>query len=171
VSDDDLNPEDDVEEGRLNPAWLRIARDYPDNVSGPTLPFIIGAIRDPIGAARTPEEDRHDLHELLLAMDRGAPDKSTVIIRWCVPTREYIAEVHPEYFPTKYNTVSAKPVKHLDWRIEGEDVPDLEALESFLWRRYEGPLSRQEFSWVDRDWHELSPDERAKIQATLNDDA
>lgn len=151
----------------MTPKWFRIARDYPDNVSGPTLPFIIGAIREPIGDKRTPDEDREDLKALLLAMDGGAPDKSSVMIRWCGPTREYIAEVHPEYIPTKFNAGSAKPAKRLDWRIEGEDVPNLEALESFLWRRYEGPLSRQEFSWVDKDWHEFSPDERTKIQATL----
>lgn len=88
---------------QLTPRWLRIARDYPDNSSGPTLPFIIGAIREPIGDQRTPDQDREDLKALLLAMDRGAPDNSTVTIRWCEPTGEYIAEVHAEYIPPKFN--------------------------------------------------------------------
>ena len=156
----------------MNPPWLRIARDYPDNASGPTIPFLIGAIRDPIGATRTPEEDRGDLHALLLSMDRGAPDKSTVMIRWCGVIHEYIAEQHNEYIPTKY-TAASTTAKSLDWRIRPEDAPnvaDLQALEAFLWQRYEGALSEQRFSWIDQDWRPFSPPERSKIQATLENE-
>lgn len=45
------------------PLWFRVVKDYPKLTKGPTLPFLIGALRPDPDAAHVPR-DWADLHTL-----------------------------------------------------------------------------------------------------------
>jgi hypothetical protein len=55
------------------PCWFRIVMD-PKLQRGPTIPFILGACRDPLTAEASPKLGEPDLRRLLAAMRDETPE-------------------------------------------------------------------------------------------------
>jgi len=66
------------------PCWFRIVMD-PKLQRGPTIPFILGACRDPLSAAASPEPAESDLRRLLTAMRDATPKPYSIEIRIWLP--------------------------------------------------------------------------------------
>jgi hypothetical protein len=76
----------------MTDTWIRILKDYP-NRFGPTVPFILGALRHPVGSVLPAEKSREELRALLVAMRDEAPDHYSVVIQGCVNLAEPIARL------------------------------------------------------------------------------
>ena len=103
-------------------AWLRIVRNLRLNV-GPTLPFILGAIRDPIGVApdsRVTGED--ESFELLRLMDEEAPADCGISIQWSPSVAAHVAACVSE--------------PGLTWRASGFKATSRDGLGARLWELY-----------------------------------
>ena len=72
-------------------AALRIIEDYPGLHMGPSVPFVVGALKEPIGAAPVDEKNgRQALSDLLTEL-RAAPRGRGVRIQWCGNIKAYVA--------------------------------------------------------------------------------
>lgn len=143
----------------MNPLWFRIAQNHGKNL---TIPFIIGALRDPIAAGRPSGVDREEFDAILHALNFKMPVKHTAFIYWCGDVvKQYVVAIHPDYFGT------AKAGETLRWDVPG--IPDVEALTSLLWKNCEEPLSRRDFSCDDGIWRQFTTQEEDEIRAWRED--
>ena len=141
------------------PAWLRIIRN-PALGFGPTLPFIVGAIRDPIGAAPdSPAAGRQELFELLRVMDEKAPAACGINIQWCQTVDAHVA------------TYVAR--RGLSWYgSKFEDVTGRDVLGKRLWARYGDKIASGRYSKdKDGEWHCYTEGELNTIRTLLDEDA
>ena len=117
------------------PAWLRIVGN-PQLKVGPTVPFIVGAIRDPIGAAPDSRAaGMEELLELLRMMDEEAP--AGISIQWCPSVAAYIA--------------ACVTGPGLTWHTTGFDVASRDALGARLWDLYGNVITKGHYS-KNGDW-------------------
>ncbi len=72
------------------PCWFRIVMD-PELQRGPTIPFILGASRDPLSAEASPELRESDLRRLLAAMRDGTPKPYCIEILLRPDLKTYVA--------------------------------------------------------------------------------
>ena len=96
--------------------WFRIVEFYPDFHMGPTIPFVLGAIQEPIGRPPCTEAIAKDnLRDLLKAL-REAPKGHGVRIVWCQPTGAHVVTANPF-------------VEGLDWEpIDGCAPPNFDEI-------------------------------------------
>ncbi len=140
----------------LVPAWLRIIRN-PQLQVGPTLPFIVGAIRTPIGAAPgSRAAGQEELFELLRMMDEDAPADCGVSIQWCPSVDAHVAASVTE--------------PGLTWRDLGFDVPHRDALAARLWECYGDVIAQGHYS-KNGAWHGFAEVELRTIRTVLGGDA
>jgi hypothetical protein len=136
-------------------AALRIIEDYPGFHMGPTVPFVLGALRDPIGAAPAhPDEGRIELSHLLRQLS-AAPAGRGVRIQWCRNIKAYVATSMPF-------------VEGLAWDVEGCGPDDFEGLVASLWQLYGTFITAGEFSIDDYVWHSLTSDEIRTVEWLLD---
>ena len=72
------------------PCWFRIVMDA-ELQRGPTIPFILGACRDPLSATASPELGEFDLRRLLVAMRDATPKPYSIEILRCPDLKTYVA--------------------------------------------------------------------------------
>src|SRR2546425_1156988 len=72
------------------PCWFRIVMD-PKLQRGPTIPFILGACRDPFSEDASPELGESDLRRLLAAMRDETPKPYWIEILRCPDLKTYVA--------------------------------------------------------------------------------
>lgn len=58
------------------PGRLRLVKDYPDNTNGPTIPFLLGALREDPDSVVSDEESRTELRDLISAVKSANPPLS-----------------------------------------------------------------------------------------------
>lgn len=135
--------------------WSRIVESYPGNHMGPTLPFLFGAMQEPVGEAPATEAAASAaLRELLDALS-DAPEHHGVRIQRCDTIHEYVVAQHPF-------------TSGLSWdEIDGVKPATLDELVALLWARYGRMIMAGEFSFTDGEWHRLWPGEMGRIESTL----
>lgn len=148
--------------------WLRIARSFP---RGPSIPYILGALRTPIGAVFSDEASRAQLLDLLVTL-RDAPEH--VCVQRCPDLGAHI--VHPVNGPEAAEgrpciasmTYSGRAL-HFE-PIPGYQIDTVLSLADALWDLYREPISAGTFSrsWGG-NWHKFDSDERKRIEDQLND--
>lgn len=150
-------------------AWFRIVKDYPNKV-GPTIPFILGALRRPVGAVAAPDASRAELRALLVAMRDDTPAPHNVVIQGCTTLGEPVVALsdHQPGGFIRLDSVS-KPGRALYCGPSyGADVHDFESLAEALWERYAQVISEGRFSFRNRTWHPFDQAERAKLKSHCN---
>lgn len=146
--------EDNRADRRMFPDWFRVIKDCGfDN--GPTLPFIMGAIRTPLGEAPPSRaEGQVELHQLLTRMDAEAlEDGYGIFIEMCLKLHVYVA-------------AKRRPAQvSLDWQnsLKAHNVATLTAE---LWGMYGDFIERGEYS-KNGTWHPFTRSEKARIRKTL----
>ena len=141
----------------LGPAWFRIVNNPSLNV-GPTLPFIVGAIRDPIGASpdRRATGDQ-ELGRLLCMMDNEAPADCGISIQWCPGVDAHVA-------------ACVRPGNGLSWNTTDFDVGSRDALAARLCDLYGDVIARGQYS-KNGAWHHFTDAELRNIRRVLDVDA
>ena len=138
------------------PAWLRIVSN-PQLKIGPTLPFIVGAIRDPIGdAPDSRATGNEELLELLRMMDEEAPADCGISIQWCPSVAAHVAACVTE--------------PGLTWHATGFDATSRDALGAKLWDFYGDVITKGHYS-KNGDWHRFTEGELKTIRTVLSGDA
>ena len=138
------------------PAWLRIVSNPRLNV-GPTLPLIVGAIREPIGdAPDSRATGQEELFELLRMMDEEAPADRGISIQWCPSVAAHVAACITE--------------PGLTWHASGFDATSRDALGARLWELYGDVIATGHYS-KNGDWHRFSDLELNAIRTILSREA
>ena len=138
------------------PAWLRIVRN-PQLKVGPTLPFIVGAIRAPLGDApgsRTTGQE--ELFELLRMMDEEAPADCGISIQLCTSVDAHVVACITE--------------PGLTWHTSGIDATSRDALGGRLWELYGDVIATGRYS-KNGDWYRFSEPELKAIRTVLRGEA
>ena len=137
------------------PVWLRIVRN-PQLKVGPTLPFIAGAIRDPLGdAPGSRATGQEEFFELLRMMDEEAPADYGISIQWCPSVAAHVA--------------ACVTVPGLTWHASGFDVTSRDALGAQLWDRYGDVIANGHYS-KNGNWHCFTEGELKTIRTVLSGD-
>lgn len=133
------------------PAWFLIVTNYPGLHVGPTVPFLVGAIRDPVGEApESRSTAQEELHSLLEKMRIGTPTGYGVRIQWCTTVDAFVVGL----------------VSHgasLSWEPHELDASTIEGLFGKLWERYGDYICEGKYS-KNGDWHRFSEQEIAAIR-------
>ena len=159
--------------------WFRIVKSYSALAKltyRPTLPFIVGAIRDPVGEAPdTRAAAQVELHSLLKKM-HDAPVGSGVHIQWCPGARAaarrgiLFSHVHIQWCPgTVAHVVVAMghSVKSLTWNpSEFKEAVDVDALFGKLWACYGDRIFDGKYS-KNGNWHGFTPTEFKNIRKAI----
>jgi hypothetical protein len=132
---------------------FRLLKYYPKNI-GLTIPFILGALRQPVGQVLSSAESFEELRALLVALRDNAPDLLKAQILRCPDLDEPIitlfsTEVSDSLrFDSPLNQGRALYVS-----FYGIFDNDFESLVNSLWERYETILSEGHFSRQrDKTW-------------------
>lgn len=142
----------------MTPSWFRIVRGYPNLNMGPTVSFVLGAIRNPIGRRPySPRVAERMLRELIGKMREDAPRQGQgVRVVWCGEIGAHVISANPM-------------VDSLSWdKVDGCEMVDHDGLSDVLWERYRDPITAGEFSLDDRVWRRFRRDEIANIRALLS---
>ena len=139
----------------LHSDWFRIVRNYSDLVQltlGPTLPFIVGAIRDPVGEAPdTRAAGQRELYSLLKKMN-DAPVGVGVKIQFCPGIGAHV--------------VAAAGNSSLTWDPSELAAGGVDDLFGQLWDCYGDQISAGEYS-KDGDWHRFTSTEFKNIRKAI----
>ncbi len=138
--------------------WFRIVKSYSALAKltyRPTLPFIVGAIRDPVGEAPdTRAAAQVELHSLLKKM-HDAPVGSGVHIQWCPGTVAHVV------------VAMGHSVKSLTWNpSEFKEAVDVDALFGKLWACYGDRIFDGKYS-KNGNWHGFTPTEFKNIRKAI----
>lgn len=133
---------------------FRLLKYYPRNM-GLTIPFIIGALRQPVGQILSSDESLEDLRELLVSLrDDPAPGTLKTQILRCPDLDEPIVAIFGAQVSGSLRFDS--PLTQgcaLYVSIYGIFDDDFELLVNYFWERYATILSEGQFSrQKDRTW-------------------
>jgi hypothetical protein len=155
--------------------WLRIVKDARFTY-GPTIPYILGALRHPIGKVEPPEVSKRELRALLEAMLEEITPPECVVIQPCDAIGTYVASARPLQPEGRHFIRSTKHADHvLCHAVDGKNH-DLDSLAAALWKIHQDEICEGNFSRVpdlliprEYKWASLRDDsrEQAAIRATL----
>ena len=135
---------------RALPAWFRIVNN-PRLSVGPTIPFILGAIRDPLGKPPPSRaQGQRELHTLLSEMTEAG---HAVRIQRCPGTQAHVA-------------AKGGPGPSLTWE-QALNARNTDALAGALWQLYGDHIEQGHYSKDDK-WHSFSEDELEQIRLILS---
>ncbi len=149
----------------MTDTWFRVVKHYPNNW-GPTIPFILGALRRPVGHVLPSHESREELSALLVAMRDEAPDGYSIVIRGCGNLGEPIV-THSDIEPSGLLRFDSPSKKGRALHFQPfYDMPatDFGSLIDCFWERYENIISKGCFS-KNGTWHAFDPTELAKLKS------
>ena len=140
---------------QVTPDWFRIVNEYGWEV-GPTLPFILGAIRKPRGEAPGSRAvGQKEFHALLTRIDQETHAGYGVNIQWCEEPGTYVvAPQTGSLCLTWANTIQAHNV---------------DTLAAALWTLYGDWISESKYS-KNGDWHVFTEIELKRIRDVLDAD-
>lgn len=143
----------------MKPRWLRLASGGKDL----TLPYMVGALRVPIGARRSAEEDRAELCDLIRSIENEMPAHHFADIDKC-PDKVKGFVVRVRAFSSIWHT-SKKP-NNLTW-VSEIPASDLDGLLEWAWQTYASPLASGDFSCTAGFWRPFEADEKTEITELL----
>ena len=118
------------------------------------MPFIVGAIREPIGEAPGSRAAGHkELFELLRMMDEEAPADCGISIQLCTGVDAHVVACITE--------------PGLTWHNSGIDAPRRDVLGARLWELYGNMIAAGHYS-KNGKWHRFSELELKAIRTVLN---
>ena len=147
----------------MQPDWFRIIKNYPNLTNGPTIPFLLGALRPNPDAAVPDDQSKEQLRALIQAMRREMSTGNGVEIERCAPLDAHV-----------FGLRSGGGLKFKD--MYPYDVHDDDSLVEALWSMYGKTISTRDFSREKADpikgmgafWRPFNPDERRKINGILD---
>jgi hypothetical protein len=155
----------------MSEPWLRILN-YKTEFGferGPTIPFILGALRQPIGFPATRDESKKQLRDLLVDMRDGLQGPACVVIRRCGGIDALVVELLDSEPKGPRRIASPLDPTRALYHEATLGVHDIESLTAALWTLHRDPLSTGRFS-RDRDsqdWREFRDWERERIRKAL----
>ena len=141
------------------PLWFRIVRDYPERTKGPTLPFLIGALRGDPDAIVPDSTSKAEVRNLISAMRSEMPHGWGVALEWCG------GKVDAHIFDAR---MGGQGFTHDG--VYGHDVHDDESLVEALWAEYGDKISSRTYSGekttpdAKTTWRGFDDKERANIK-------
>ena len=148
--------------------WSRVVKNYP-NKFGPTIPFILGAVRQPGGNVRPPDASREELRTLLVAMRDDAPDGYHVVIQGCANLGEPIVRLTDAPSGSlRFDSPSKKGRALYFESFYGLPVTDFESLVDELWNRYGESIDKGLFSRRNGEWQAFDETELAKLKSSCD---
>ena len=135
------------------PLWFRIVRDYPKLTRGPTLPFLIGALRSDSEIAVSDDVSKTEVRQLISAMRFKTPAGYGVALGWCG------GNVDAHVFEAR---LGGQGLTHSG--VYGHDVHHDDSLTEALWAEYGDKISRRTFSGEKTTWREFNDEERVNIK-------
>ena len=132
----------------MSSAWFRVVKDYYPKNFGLTIPFVLGALRRPVGQVLSDDESREQLRDLLVAMRDDAPHPYHVIIQGCGNLKEPIITLSdiPPGGGLRLDSPTTKGRALYFQPFYGLPVDDFESLVDGLWDRYKTDISKGYFS-------------------------
>ena len=161
-------PRHDNTANRMKPDWLRIVQDYPDNKVGPTVPFLVGALRHPPGAPQPKGSGRAELHTLLIAMRDESPARWNVVIQPCGGPEKLVVTLTDIKRPDCIGVRSAsRPGKVLYCHPIRSGISEIDGLVDALWGEFGVNIDDGKFSYVGGEWRAFSKMELQNISDVL----
>ena len=141
----------------MSAQWLKILAQKQDFgfETGPTIPFLLGAMRQPIGDPSSPEAGRRELGELVAQFQVHAK------LQWCHGIEEFAVVARGPQTPFTISDPTGA--------LKGIDPEDVSAMTDALWTRYQEFITTGRFS-RDRDkkeWRVYRDHERNRIGTAL----
>jgi hypothetical protein len=116
---------------------------------GPTIPFILGACRDPFSADAWPELGESDLRRLLAAMREETPKPYWIEILRCPDLKTYVASACIESpvgrVPIPSPHYASRALYSCD-KIGEYDVRDFDSLVAAFWATRGADIMKRRFS-------------------------
>ena len=103
---------------------------------GPTIPFILGACRDPLTAEASPQLGEHDLRRLLAALQDETPEPYCIEILLCPYLKTYVASARIEPPTGRVRIPSPNTASRALYcceKIGEHDVRDFNSLVAAFW--------------------------------------
>lgn len=153
------------------PCWFRIVMD-PELQRGPTIPFILGACRDPLSAEASPELRESDLRRLLAAMRDGTPKPYCIEILLCPDLNTYVASARIE---PPVGRVRIPSPDDPSWalyscdKIGEHDVRDFDSLVAAFWTTRGADIVKGRFSRRGGKFRHFDDSDLENITALRND--
>ena len=152
--------------------WMRIVKDK-RFTTGATFPYILAALRDPIGLLTSAEASKQQLRNLLLEMRDDVPPPECVAVLWCSEIQAIVASARPGS-PEGRRRIDSP--RHADRGLyyresQGYEITDMESLTEALWDIHKDLTLEGRFNREKRQWREIDEDERRQIENTLSGDA
>lgn len=156
----------------MRPAWLRIVQDYPGNKVGPTVPFLVGALRQPPGAAKNQASGREELRSLLAAMRDESPAPWNVVIQPCGGPEKLVVTLtdveRHDCIGIRSTSVTGKV---LYCHPIGSNISDIDGLVDALWGEFGNSIDGGKFSYVGGEWRTFTDVELKSINDVLKAEA
>jgi len=161
-------PEISSPSGAIAPIWFRLVQQYP-NTRGPTIPFLLGALRTPPGAPREPETARMDLMALLLAIRDQTPEGYAVTIEPCPRIKQPVV-VLQGYEPSIRIESPLGNGRGLNVHIGYCPDPSmgLESVAKELWELHARDIRAGRFSFHDGTFRAFDSEELANIAKAIS---
>jgi len=140
------------------------------NKTGLTIPFLLGALRDPPGPI--PEEDAayRDLLTLLVEIRESNLESHVVRLSRCTEHREPIAALHPRSDSQRANTAIPSSRGDVSLFVDhryGGGTGTIDPVLAFLWKEYREQLASGHYSLRDGSYQEFSEGDRDFIKKAL----
>ena len=140
----------------MAPAWFKLLQYNRDKRFGLTLPFLVGALRNPPGRVISDTiRNLADLRTLLEAMRDDTPDGYYIQIAKCDRLQQPVAAPGPQnYRPTSVDTPLPSPSRRdcslfASPQYVTNDTAGIDALAESLWAAVGIPISNGLFSFRD----------------------
>lgn len=137
----------------MPPKWARLIRQHhAEGHLGLTIPFLIGAVRDPLGGVSSEDRSFVELYTLLQSMrDETAGDGRTALIFECQNLLEPVVTLSTGPQGDRILGPSGATAKlYVGPWFETDAVIDFAWLFENLWDRYRQPLAANAFSFRRR---------------------
>lgn len=144
----------------------------PELQRGPTIPFILGACRDPLTAEASPELGESDLRRLLAAMRDQTPKPYCIEILLCPDLKTYIASARIEPPVGRVRIPSPDDPSralYLCEKIGEHDVRDFDSLLAALWATRGADIAKGRFSRRGGKFRHFKDSDLENITALRND--
>jgi hypothetical protein len=153
----------------MTESWMRIVKDK-RFTTGATFPYILAALRDPIGSVTSADASKEQLRGLLRSMRDDVPPPECVVILWCSRIEAIVASARPA--PPEGRRCIRSPHdtnRGLYYReIDGYEVTDIDSLIEALWDLHKQVILEGRFNRDNRLWLHVNEQERREIEATLS---
>ena len=147
---------------------FRLFKYYPKNI-GLTIPFILGALRQPVGKILSSAESFEELRMLLVVLRDNAPDLLKAQILRCPNLDEPIVTLFSSEVSGSLRFNSPTQGRALYVSLYGIFDNDFELLVNYFWERYETILSEGKFSrQKDKKCKPFSPTDLINLKKFCN---